>query len=125
MEKQASQLYLNIFHRSIDNLYVLGMIEFASAAHKRFGEMAQLVAGDIKATITGENKQRIRELKANHRPNLRGDMHYIDSPRHASYVEVHTYMDVLAEFRRELGWPEVDDSSYDSLRAVPADLMGA
>ena len=115
------QLYLNVFHRSIDNLYVLGMIEFASAAYKRFDEMAQLVAGDIKATITGENKQRLRELKARHRPDLRGGMHYIDSPRHANYVEVHTYMDILAKLRRELGWPDVDDSFYDSLRTVPTD----
>ncbi|HWE33504.1 MAG TPA: NAD(P)-binding domain-containing protein [Solirubrobacteraceae bacterium] len=110
------QLYLNIFHRSIDNLYALGMIEFADAAYKRFDEMAQLVVGDIKANLTGENKQRLRELKATHHPDLRGGIDYIDSPRHASYVEVHTYMHVLDELRRELGWPAPDEEFYEQPR---------
>jgi hypothetical protein len=118
------QLYLNIFHRGIDNLYALGMIEFADAAYKRFDEMAQLVVGDIKATLTGENKQRLRELKATHHPDLRGGMDYIDSPRHVSYVEVHTYMHVLDELRRELGWPAPDEKFYEPPR-TPATTTAA
>jgi len=119
------QLYLNVFHRTIDNLYVLGMIEFASAAYQRFDDMAQLVVGDLKATLTGEHKDRLRELKATHRPNLRGEMHYIDSPRHASYVEVHTYMHVLDQLRQEFGWPALDDTFYEPLRVVPANAARA
>jgi flavin-binding monooxygenase-like protein len=111
------QLYLNVFHRGIDNLYVLGMIEFASAAYKRFDEMAQLVVGDIKAT--GERKRRLRELKAGHHPDLRGEMRYVDSPRHANYVEVHQYMHVLEQLRRDFAWPELDERFYESLRAAP------
>jgi hypothetical protein len=109
------QLYLNVFHPTIDHLYVVGMIELADAAYRRFDEMAQLVVGDIKATRTGEGKERLRELKAEHRPDLRGPMTYVDSPRHASYVEVHTYMHVLDEVRREFGWPAPDDAFYDAL----------
>lgn len=119
------QLYLNVFHRSIDNLYVMGMIEFADAAYKRFDEMAQLVVGDVKATLTGRHKQRLRELKATHYPDLRGGMQYIDSPRHANYVEVHTYMHVLDEVRGEFGWPAPDDTFYEDLRAEPAQAKAA
>jgi hypothetical protein len=43
-------------------------------------------------------------------------MDYIDSPRHASYVEVHTYMHVLDELRRELGWAAPDEAFYEHLR---------
>jgi hypothetical protein len=119
------QLYLNVFHRSIDNLYVLGMIEFADAAYKRFDEMAQLVVGDIKATLSGEQKQRLRELKASHRPDLRGEMQYVNSPRHANYVEVHTYMHVLDELRAELGWPAPDDTFYEGTRVAAAQAEAA
>jgi hypothetical protein len=119
------QLYLNVFHRSIDNLYVTGMIEFADAAYRRFDEMAQLVVGDIKATLSGESKRRLRELKADHQPNLRGEMSYIDSPRHANYVEVHTYMHVLDELRTEFGWPAPDDEFYDACRVTTAPATAA
>lgn len=114
------QLYLNVFHRTLDNLYVVGMIEFADAAYRRFDEMAQLVVGDIKARISGEGRERLRELKAHHQPDLRGEMTYLDTPRHANYVEVHTYMHVLEELRQELGWPAPDDGFYEGLRAASA-----
>jgi cation diffusion facilitator CzcD-associated flavoprotein CzcO len=116
------QLYLNVFHRSIDNLYVLGMIEFASAAYQRFDEMAQLVVGDIKARQDADQKARLRELKATDRPDLRGEMEYLDTPRHANYVEVHTYMEVLEDLRRQFGWPAPDDSFYEELRVAPAQV---
>jgi cation diffusion facilitator CzcD-associated flavoprotein CzcO len=116
------QLYLNVFSRETDGLYVLGFVEFADAAYHRFDEMAQLVAIDL--TATGAAKERFRELKSGHHPDLRGGMAYIDSPRHANYVETHTYQHVLAEVRDSFGWPAVDDGYFAPLRrtldSVPA-----
>jgi hypothetical protein len=107
-------LYLNIFKRNIENLYVLGFIEFADAAYHRFDEMAQLIAYDICAR--DPDKQRLRELKRTHHPDLRGGMDYIDSPRHANYVETHTYQHVLAELRDSFGLDAVDDDTHTALR---------
>lgn len=104
------QLYLNVFSREVDSLYVLGFIEFADAAYHRFDEMAQLVAIDLSAT--GAAKARFRELKSHHHPDTRGGMQYIDSPRHANYVETHAYQHVLAEIRDSFGWPPVDDAYF-------------
>jgi hypothetical protein len=101
------QLYLNIFSRTVDSLYVLGFIEFADAAYKRFEDMAQLIAMDL--TLTGEQKVEFQEMKRNHRPDLREGMHYIDTPRHANYVEVHTYQRVLAEIREKFGLKALED----------------
>ncbi|MCZ4520496.1 NAD(P)-binding domain-containing protein [Rhodococcus ruber] len=95
------QLYLNVFNRTVDSLYVVGFVEFADAAYKRFEEMAQLVALDL--SLEGENKKRFTELKASHRPDLRGGVDYIDTPRHANYVETHAYQHVLSEIRDEFG----------------------
>jgi hypothetical protein len=109
------QLYLNVFNRKVDNLYALGFIELADAAYQRFDEMAQLILIDIHARATGEKRDRIQELKQSDQPNLRGNMTYIDSPRHTNYVETHTYQHKLAEFRDEFGWPDIDNHFYEDL----------
>jgi cation diffusion facilitator CzcD-associated flavoprotein CzcO len=113
------QLYLNTFHRGIDSLYVLGFVEFADAAYQRFDEMAALVVGDLRAT--GEAKAKLRELKASDHPDLRGPMEYIDSPRHANYVETHTFQHVMAQLREDFGWPAPDEEYYADLRHAEAD----
>ncbi len=111
------QLYLNMFSRETDNLYALGFIEFADAAYHRFDEMAQLIAFDI--TATGRSRDQMRELKCTDNPDLRGGMEYIDSPRHANYVETHTYQHVLAGLRDRCGLPTLSEHSYDDLRRQP------
>jgi amino acid transporter len=109
------QLYLNVFSRQHDSLYVLGFIEFADAAYKRFDEMAQLIVMDIRARETGIHHPELRALKAGDRPDLRGGIAYIDSPRHANYVEAHAYGAYLAELRDRFGWPDLSDEFYSSL----------
>ncbi|WP_409497342.1 flavin-containing monooxygenase [Amycolatopsis sp. cmx-11-12] len=95
------QLYLNVFNRKVDSLYVVGFIEFADAAYHRFEEMAQLVALDL--TLEGADKEAFSEMKRSHEPNLRGDMEYLDIPRNANYVETHAYQAVVAEIRHRFG----------------------
>jgi amino acid transporter len=115
------QLYLNVFSREVDTLYVLGFIEFADAAYKRFDEMAQLVMIDIRARETGQNRDALMKLKKADQPDLRGGIAYIDSPRHANYVESHTYQQYLAEIRDRFEWPDIDENTYDDLRrSTPA-----
>ncbi len=109
------QLYLNVFSRQHDSLYVLGFIEFADAAYKRFDEMAQLIVMDIRARETGVHRAELRALKASDRPDLRGGIAYIDSPRHANYVESHAYGSYLAELRDRFGWPDLSDEFYRPL----------
>ena len=110
------QLYLNVFSREHDSLAVLGFIEFADAAYRRFDEMAQLIVMDIRARETGEHREAIQALKASDTPDVRGGVHYVDSPRHTNYVESSTYQRYLAELRDRFDWPDLDDEFYDSVR---------
>jgi len=114
------ELYLNLFHRSLAGLSVLGFIEFASAAYQRFDEMAQMLVMDANIRATGVGLDAWTRLKAEDRPNLRGSMTYVNSPRHANYVEVATYRRVLAELRAQFGWFDPDAHTYDALRAPVA-----
>ncbi|WP_280443923.1 flavin-containing monooxygenase [Nocardia brasiliensis] len=100
-------LYLHIFNRQIDNLYVLGAVEFADAAYKRFEEMAQLVAIDLG--LAGAEKQQFTQLKRHDQPDLRGGKRYLDTPRHANYVDTHSYQQAMAKLRDDFGAPQLTD----------------
>ena len=110
------QLYFNIMSREHRGLYVLGFTEFADAAYRRFDEMALLIVADVNARETGVNREWLDGMRKEHRPDLRGGKTYLDSPRHANYVHTDTFIRLLAEMRRKLGWPDLDDANYDELR---------
>jgi cation diffusion facilitator CzcD-associated flavoprotein CzcO/amino acid transporter len=110
------ELYLNMFHRTLEGLSVLGFVEFASAAYQRFDEMAQMLVMDANIRETGVGLAEWTAMKATHRPNLRGGMSYVNSPRHANYVEVATYRRTLGEIRAQFGWFDPDAHTYDGMR---------
>ncbi|HVU72559.1 MAG TPA: amino acid permease [Mycobacteriales bacterium] len=113
-------LYLNIFSREHDGLSVIGFIEFASAAYSRFDEMAQLAVLDIVAHASGGELLRTwRELKQHDRPDLRGGHQYVDSPRHAAYVDAETYDAYVTDLRDRLGWGDLPLDAYAALRVRP------
>jgi hypothetical protein len=109
------QLYLNLIHRKLSGLYVLGFAEFADGAYRRFEEMAQMIVADIHARESGVRRELLDELRENHFPDLRGGKVYIDSPRHAAYVDKDTYRDVLMSLLRDLGWPAPTDRSFEAM----------
>lgn len=110
------ELYLNIFHRKLKGLAVVGFVEFASAAYQRFDEMAQLVAMDAYIETSGIGREEWVKLKAEDCQSLRGPMNYIDTPRHANYVEVGTYQAILSEIRETFSWPDSSDELYAPMR---------
>jgi cation diffusion facilitator CzcD-associated flavoprotein CzcO len=107
------QLYLNIFHRSLKGLAAVGYIEFASAGYQRFDEMAQMVAMD--ATLEALGDEEWRRMKREDRPDLRGASTYVESARHANYVDVGVYRRILSEVRERFGWPDPSDALYRPL----------
>ncbi|MEH3117507.1 MAG: NAD(P)-binding domain-containing protein [Methylorubrum populi] len=110
------QLYLNVLHRQRRGLYVLGFTEFADAAYRRFDEMAQLIVADIHATETGHGRDWLDGRRRDHFPDLRGGRTYVESPRHTNYVHTATFRRLMSEVRRRLGWPDLDDASFEGLR---------
>ncbi len=111
-------LYLGVLHRALDGLYVMGFVELADAAYQRFDEMAQLVVIDAYAHATGTGLAELRRLRAEDHPDLRGGHQYIDSPRHAAYVDSATYQRYLADVRERFGFADPDDAFYPAPREV-------
>jgi amino acid transporter len=125
------ELYLNIFSREHDGLAVLGFVEFADAAYQRFEEMAQLIVLDATAReLGGTVWASWRERKATDRPDLRGGKAYVNSRRHANYVDAMTYQVVLADLRDRYGLgpipptgprpPDRDEGDAESTAATPS-----
>ena len=47
--------------------------------------------------------QAFQDLKANHHPDLKGGRRYIDTDRHADYVEIKAYRKVLEKVGKKVG----------------------
>ncbi len=106
-------LYMNIFHRELRGLSVVGFVEFASAGYQRFDEMASLVAMDAALREKGGSSYADwQEMKRHDTPDLRGGHSYIASDRHANYVDVVTYRREIERIRTKFSWP------------APAELFG-
>ena len=106
------ELYLNIFHRTLRGLAVVGFVEFASAGYQRFDEIAQMIAMDAYIEETGYGRAEWQRMKTEDHPNLRGVTKYIDSPRHANYVDVQCYREQLFDTYAKFDWPAPCDSLY-------------
>jgi hypothetical protein len=76
--------------------------------------MAQMAAMD--AYLEQKDETEWLRLKQDDRPNLRGTKNYIDSPRHANYVDVDVYRRILADLRERFAWPDPDNKLYDPLK---------
>ncbi|MFJ3307318.1 hypothetical protein ACIPSA_30295 [Streptomyces sp. NPDC086549] len=96
---------------------MLGFAEFADAAYKCSDEMAQLIMIDINARETGVRNDELARLKRTDAPDLRGGVNYVGGPQHTNYVERSTYTAYLAQIRDRFGWRDVDDHTYNDLRA--------
>jgi hypothetical protein len=87
--------------------------------------MAQLIMIDIRARETGTAKAELEQLKRYDLPDLTGGMRYPDSPRHACYVNSHTYQAYLAQLRDRFDWPDPTDLTDAAARVAPAPSVSA
>jgi hypothetical protein len=60
----------------------------------------------VLRSVGGPLAERWAQAKATDDPDLRGGKVYVDSPRHANYVDAETYQAVLADVRDRYGFGE-------------------
>lgn len=95
-------LYLNTFHRRYPDLFFVGLFETDGAAYGLFGEQAELVATYLDERVPARARAAFDVKRAHDRPDLRGGVHYVASPRHDYYVKGDVYERALRQARRTL-----------------------
>ena len=86
-------LYFNIFPRKEEGIFVIGYLETDGGLLPHACLQADLVTNLITCKLTGNSKKwnQFHQKEKQKRPNLKGGMKYIDSPRHNYYTKADVY----------------------------------
>ena len=111
-------LFLNLFHRDRDDLFVMGMIETDASAWPHISLQAKLVAAALDVRDRGGDQPaafaRLKRTDA----DLEGGLHHVDSPRHSYYQRNATYLALAQELLRQLRQGEVTGAPLQVGRAA-------
>ncbi len=99
LSERGEDFYLNMFPRDHPTLYVLGFFATAGAAYPILSRQCALLTQVLEARENdGAAIRAFDEMRA--RPlSLDGGMRYLDSPRHAFYVQFESYVKELDRAR--------------------------
>ena len=101
-DQDRLDLYLNIFHRRLADLFFVGLFETDGAAYGLAGQQADLVASYLDGKLPSSIRASFDRLRTSDRPDLRGGVHYVESVRHNYYVKGDVYEKVLRKAVRTL-----------------------
>lgn len=111
------QLYLSMFSREHRNLFGIGYVETNSSAYKLFDTEAFMIACYLRDQVEKLGAaRRFDALIASDNPDLSGGLTFVQSQRHEVYLEAHALKSYLKRLRKRMGWPELTETFYDSLR---------
>jgi hypothetical protein len=110
-------LYLRLFSPTHDGLAAVGFTEGDGGAYELFDDMSDMVARTAwAAEHDPQQYARLRSRFGGVDPDVSGGVKYKDSDRHAAYVQLQAFQKVSKAFRKEMGWPVVDQTMFEHLR---------
>ncbi len=110
-------LFLRLFSQSQPGLAAIGFTEGDGGAYELFDDMADMIARTaLAAQQDPQQFAKLRQRFAGPDIDLSGGVKYKSSDRHAAYVNLHTWQKVTKAFRKEMGWPLVDQQSFEGVR---------
>lgn len=112
-------IYLMIFGRALPGFFAIGFEETNSGGYHLFDEMANCIANAILDRSPAAEKAARFQHETLTRPDLSGGIRFVNSARHANYVDSHTFHKALRRLARRYGWPGVDARAFAPLRARP------
>jgi cation diffusion facilitator CzcD-associated flavoprotein CzcO len=108
-------LYLSSLHREFDNVCCLGLHQTDGGAYDFFTLQADMMCNFIvDQDQRPKRAAKFHELKKTDRPNLSGGIHYVDSPRHATYVKKSVFKAYSNKVMRKFGWKSFGSDSTPS-----------
>lgn len=114
-------LYLSMFSRTHRNLCAIGYLDQNSSAFKLFDTQAFTLAAYFKAQLSGSaSAAKFDQLIRHDDPDLSGGIHFVQSDRHAVYMDARAFADYLKKLRASMQWGDVDATTYRPLLQAPA-----
>ncbi|MBR8203408.1 flavin-containing monooxygenase [Burkholderia vietnamiensis] len=107
-------LYLSMFSRTHRNLCAIGYLDQNSSAFKLFDTQALTLASYFRAQLDGSpSASQFDQYIRSDDPDLSGGIRFVQSDRHAVYLDARAFTTYLRRLRARLGWKDLDDSIYD------------
>ena len=98
-------LYLSSLHRELDNVCCLGLHQTDGGAYDFFSLQADMMCNFIlDQDSRPEQAKRFHDLKKSDRPDLSGGINYVESARHATYVNKAAFRRYSTRIMRRFGW---------------------
>src|SRR5690242_443897 len=94
-------LLLNIFPAGFPHLFVIGQFETDGAAYPVISRQAELMARVISLGADGQSRW-LERMRAARPADLTDGMHYLETPRHAYYVQFDAYNHYLDKLLKKL-----------------------
>lgn len=112
-KQDRPDFYLNLFSYEWHNLVTMGFMETNSGAYKLFDYMAHTIACYFSAQTNEPTKaMRFADMIKTDRPDLSGGVHYLNSARHANYINKDSYKQYLERVWKNMGWPGVSADTF-------------
>jgi hypothetical protein len=118
-------LFLNVFHRDRDDLFVVGLVETDAGAWPHISVQADLVAQTIRdQTDDPGQAAAFATLKTTH-PDLLGGIDHVDSPRHDYYIQDEAYRHYSTSLRDVMRRGALADEGVPAGRSLAAQKLAA
>jgi cation diffusion facilitator CzcD-associated flavoprotein CzcO len=114
--------YLSVFNRSHETLFTLGFLMTNAGVYEDFDRLATMIACYARDRVEKpERAARFRDLVAADQPDLTGGLHFVESPRHATYAEHDAFRHAVERTFKTMSWPELRPGTL----ALPQNCDGA
>jgi Flavin-binding monooxygenase-like len=104
--------HLSTFFPGLEGFYAVGIMHAADNGYENFDSFVQLVVADARATLTGEGAKEIGRIKDEYRPDLKGDLPFVDTRRNENQYHAPLMHRMFDELRTEFG---IEIPSWDGL----------
>lgn len=89
----------------VEGLYGAGVLHFAGNTYPVFDQLVQLAAADAKTMVTGENRERLAELRESYRPSFKHEGTFLEVRRNTNHVDIAAFNEYLHELENSFGVP--------------------
>jgi hypothetical protein len=100
----GDDLYLHLFHKRFDNLFVAGLLRTNAGGFWLFELQGELIADAILSD--GRQRARLREVKTTTREKRSAGIDYQKNEYQSHYLDTPTYLKQVAKLRSRVGWPK-------------------